>query len=77
MKVRFQGKYSLTNYEELSQVNDEFLALRDIVMSKKKPRRVFVQPHTKLNGQNVEYQNFDATPEGLISSFVARFEANL
>jgi dipeptidyl-peptidase-3 len=60
-------------YGELSQVDDEFLAIRDVVLAKKKPRRVFVQAHTSLVNGNVQFQEFEPTPEGLIQSFVTRF----
>jgi len=60
-------------YGELSQVDDEFLAIREIVLSKKKPRRVFVQAHTYLENDSVKLKEFDATVEGIIQSFVTRF----
>jgi len=60
-------------YGDLSAVDEEFLAIRDIVLAKKKPRRVFVQAHTSIENDAVKLQEFEATPEGLIQSFVARF----
>jgi len=60
-------------YGDLSQVDEEFLAVRDIVLAKKKPRRVFVQAHTSVENGAVKLKEFEPTPEGLIQSFVTRF----
>jgi len=60
-------------YGDLSQVDDEFLAIRNIVLAKKKPRRVFVQAQTTIENGTVNIKEFEATAEGLIQSFVARF----
>jgi dipeptidyl-peptidase-3 len=53
------------------------LAVRDIVLSKKKPRRVFVQPYTYVENGQVKAEYFEASPEGLIASFVKRFPASV
>jgi dipeptidyl-peptidase-3 len=58
-------------------VTAEHVALRDIVLAKKKPRRAFVQPFTFLENDQVKYVNYEATVEGLIESFVKRFPANI
>ena len=39
-------------YNKLSAVSDDFLKLRNIVIARKIPRRLYVQPHTKLLGEN-------------------------
>ena len=39
-------------YDKYSTVADDHLVLRDIVMSRKMPRRLFVQPHTSINNGN-------------------------
>ena len=41
-------------YEQYSRVSEEnggWLSLRKIVMARKTPRRMFVQPHTILDGE--------------------------
>jgi len=62
-------------YAGYSNVSDDFLSIRELVLARKKPRRVFVQPCTFIddNGLSIVYQEFPATVEGLIRSFVRRF----
>lgn len=62
-------------YLGYSEVTPEMLLLREIVMARKEPRKLLVQPHLKDNGNSVELQTFPSTPEGMIASFVARFPA--
>ena len=46
-------------YDKYSTVADDHLVLRDIVMSRKMPRRLFVQPHTLINnGKDVSTSSF-------------------
>jgi len=62
-------------YDDYTAVDDEFLKLREIVLALKKPRKVFVQAHTYIDptsGQ-VTLQEFEDSPEGMITSFVTRF----
>jgi dipeptidyl-peptidase-3 len=56
-----------------SGVGDLELKLRDIVMAKKKPRRVFVQPHTHIEGDKAVLKEFAPTHDGMIQSFITRF----
>ena len=43
-------------YDKYSAVTDDHLVLRNIVMSRKMPRRLFVQPHTSINnGKDVSH----------------------
>jgi len=60
-------------YSELSEVSEEFVKLREIILARKKPRRVFVQPHTYIENNQVKLLEFDASAEGVIKSFVTRF----
>ncbi len=50
-----------------SGVSDMELKLRDIVMAKKKPRRVFVQPHTYVEGDKALLKEFAPTHEGKLN----------
>jgi len=59
--------YSIHSPLVYSGVSDMELKLRDIVMAKKKPRRVFVQPHTHIEGDKVLLKEFAATHEGTIT----------
>lgn len=62
-------------YKKYSEVNQEFLSMRDIVLQKKKPRKIYVQSHLKLSSdqKDVELEEFEASPAGLIKSYVTRF----
>jgi len=60
-------------YEDITEV-DEFFAqkVRPAVLSKKTPRKVFVQANTFAERGMVELVEYDATPEGLVKSFAER-----
>ncbi|KAK5575359.1 hypothetical protein RB653_010618 [Dictyostelium firmibasis] len=65
---------SIKLFDEYTHVNDEFLAIRDIVLAKKKPRKVFVQAHTYLDSNGkVCLQDFDDSTQGMIDSMITRF----
>lgn len=58
-------------YNRLTAVPDDWLVLRDLVIAKRKPRPLFVQPHMSLDAASgaVSIETFDESPEGLIQSF--------
>jgi len=60
-------------YNKYSAVNDEYLELRKIVLAKKQPRKVFIQPHSYVLDGKVKIKSFEATAQGLVDSFVTRF----
>ena len=65
-------------YNAYSSVPPEMVALRDIVMARKEPRKLLVQPHmspSSAGSGGVELINFVASPVGMVESFVARFPA--
>eukprot|EP00927_Polykrikos_kofoidii_P044581 TRINITY_DN38509_c0_g1_i1.p1 TRINITY_DN38509_c0_g1~~TRINITY_DN38509_c0_g1_i1.p1 ORF type:complete len:688 (-),score=112.04 TRINITY_DN38509_c0_g1_i1:21-2084(-) len=64
------------DFEELTEVPEEFLALRRIVVQRKRPRDIFVQPTTVLDEStgDVSLKLYSATPLGLVQSFVDRYE---
>eukprot|EP00980_Cylindrotheca_fusiformis_P011381 scaffold2638_cov114-Cylindrotheca_fusiformis.AAC.9 len=68
-------------YNGLSEVPEDMLDLRSIVMARKEPRKILIQPYLKLssdgdeNEDDVELVNFPLTTFGMIESFVARFPA--
>ncbi|TKA82156.1 hypothetical protein B0A55_02044 [Friedmanniomyces simplex] len=60
-------------YEEYTDVNEWYAAkLRPQVLAQSKPRKVFVQSNTFLEGDGVVLREYEATPEGMIQSFVDR-----
>jgi len=70
----FEGGSAM--YSKYSAVPEEMLARRAIVMARKEPRKLLVQPHLKVDSRGkVELQTFAATPTGMIESFVARYPA--
>jgi len=78
-------------YNQYSVVTEEMAALREIVMERKEPRKILIQPHMCLehgttgskaiddgDGDSdviVRLQTFPVSPEGMVESFVARFPA--
>ncbi|KAG9226318.1 hypothetical protein CCMSSC00406_0003197 [Pleurotus cornucopiae] len=46
--------------------------IRDIVLKKKLPRKLFVQPNTFIVGDEVEFKEYPLTPAGVIESFIER-----
>eukprot|EP00795_Rhopilema_esculentum_P003075 gene3075-1361_t len=65
-------------YDSLSEVSastthGNFLEFRDIVVARKQPRKMFVQAHTKIEGDKVQLEEFDSSFGGIIKSFVTRF----
>lgn len=58
-----------------SQVSEEMLKIRDIVMLNKPPRRMELQGNVMLDGSgDVKYVTYDSTFAGVIASFVERFD---
>merc|ERR1712232_1423589 len=62
-------------FERYSKVSSEMSELRAIVMARKEPRKLLVQPHLAKEGDEVVIKTFDASPQGMIESFVARYPA--
>ncbi|EAR85850.1 peptidase family M49 protein (macronuclear) [Tetrahymena thermophila SB210] len=60
-------------------VDDEMLEYRKIALDNKKPRKLSLQSHVKLvgNEENVELVNFESTFEGLIKSFTHHYEGQV
>ena len=60
-------------YERMTDVDDWYMnKVRPEVIRQAKPRKVFVQANTFLEGDGVGLKEYDATPEGMIQSFVDR-----
>lgn len=69
-KATADDKSAKEMYAKYTAVNDANVQLRKTVMAKKKPRRVFVQARTQLDGDSVKLVEYEPTPFGLIRSFV-------
>lgn len=60
-------------YERMTNVDDWYRTkLRPEVIRQAKPRKVFVQANTFIEGDKVILKEYEATPEGMIQSFVER-----
>jgi dipeptidyl-peptidase-3 len=60
-------------YDELSNVEPFYENLvRPAVLSKKQPRKVFVQANTVAENNNVTLKEYEPSPVGMIQSFVER-----
>lgn len=64
-------------FERYSTVSSEdhypFLEYRDIVLARKKPRRILVQANTYAMDNKVILKNYEASAEGLIQSYIDRY----
>lgn len=60
-------------YDEMTSVNEEMAQFRSVVMSKKQPRKQFVQANTYLEEDgSVVLKEYEASKEGLIQSWLDR-----
>ncbi|PSN72689.1 dipeptidyl-peptidase III [Corynespora cassiicola Philippines] len=60
-------------YDEITTVEPFYENLvRPAVLKKKTPRKVYVQANTVEKGNKVELKEYEATPKGLIQSYVER-----
>ncbi|KAG8179448.1 hypothetical protein JTE90_026341 [Oedothorax gibbosus] len=70
-------KSAVKMFSNYSAVTSEdkypFLQYREIVMARKKPRRLIVQANTFIEDGKVVLQTYEPSPEGLIQSFVERY----
>ncbi|QID87934.1 hypothetical protein GRS66_010628 [Saccharomyces pastorianus] len=55
-----------------STVTPDLASLRDIVVSKRLPRRQFIQANSHVNGENVSLVEYEETPRGMLQSFLDR-----
>ncbi|ODM87210.1 Dipeptidyl peptidase 3 [Orchesella cincta] len=80
-------KSARSMFDKYSAVNNEgqhpWAKWRDIVLDKKQPRKMFVQPNLSLNGEElypiykfwaVQLKSYDSSPTGLVQSWIERFQ---
>jgi len=72
-KATADAKSANELYAEMTSVSEKFLKLREIVISKKKPRRMFVQCLTQKKDDDIELLEFPATYEGIIQFFAHQY----
>lgn len=59
-------------YDEVTTVPESWRGLRNVVLSKKQPRKVFVMANTRIVGDEVELVEYEENVRGLVRSFVER-----
>jgi dipeptidyl-peptidase III len=60
-------------YDEVTHVDEWWgTKMRDAVLARKTPRKVFVQANTVLEGEKVVLKEYEPTLEGMIQSFAER-----
>src|SRR5438874_150143 len=62
-----------TFYEELTKVEGVFLEWRNIVITNKGLRQIYVQANTFLEGEEVRLQEYEPTAKGMIQSWAERW----
>jgi dipeptidyl-peptidase-3 len=60
-------------YTKYSSVSHQFLKIRDVVLARKVPRRIFVQAHTEETNGKVNLVHFEASASGVVKSFATRY----
>lgn len=62
-------------FDHYSEVDEELLKVRQVVIDNKIPRRIGLQPNLFLNSleDNVEYKDYEESFEGVIKSVVERY----
>ncbi|KAH3854367.1 dipeptidyl peptidase 3-like [Dreissena polymorpha] len=70
-----KAKKIYDHYSEVPNDGDvKFLSLRDIVLARRIPRKVFVQHNTVIDeDDNVVLKSYEASPEGIVQSFMDRY----
>ena len=59
-------------YEEMTAVDDYVLRIREVVLRKKQPRKLFVQPNTMVEGGEAVLKDYEASYRGIIESWAER-----
>lgn len=63
-------------YQKYSTLDEEDMKMLEVYRKHKKPRSVIVQPSLKLENNSFEYIEYNKTSEGLIRSFIDKFDTN-
>ncbi|KAG8746386.1 hypothetical protein FRC10_005097 [Ceratobasidium sp. 414] len=72
-KSTADGEGAREFYEKLTTPRPGWAGeIRDVVLAKKQPRKVFVQPNTFIVDGKVELKEYPLTNEGVIQSFIER-----
>ena len=66
-----------TFFDQYSAVDEELLKVRQIVIDRKRPRQIELQPNLFSSENDVDYKDYDENFEGIITSFHERFGGGL
>jgi dipeptidyl-peptidase III len=58
--------------ESMTEVDDYFVKVREVVWQKRQPRRLFVQPNTKIVDEEVVLVDYEESCAGVIQSWAER-----
>lgn len=61
-------------FSAYSEVSEDMLELREVVLARKEPRKLLVQPNMLLEDGTVQLRIYNATTTGMIASWVERFQ---
>ena len=61
-------------FDSYSQVNEKMLKVRQIVIDRRNPRRLELQPNLFRDGEKVFYQGYDVNHAGIVQSYIERWE---
>jgi len=61
-------------FDSYSQVNEKMLKVRQIVIDRRNPRRLELQPNLFMDGEKVFYQGYDVNHAGIVQSYIERWE---
>ena len=67
-KATADAKAAQALYDDMTSVPNDWLSLRELVVKKRQPRKVFVQPNTTINSATgkVEFRQYAASAEGMV-----------
>lgn len=64
-------------FAKYSEVTDEMLEVRDIVLARKEPRKQLIQPNLLLGQSGVELRTYESDTKGMVQSWVDRYQQDI
>lgn len=71
-KATANHKDGVAFYNDMTQVTEEYARFRDVVLSKKLPRKQIIQANTEINNESILVKEYEETPVGMIQSYYER-----
>lgn len=71
-KATANHKDGVAFYNDMTQVTEEYARFRDVVLSKKLPRKQIIQANTEINNEGILVKEYEETPVGMIQSYYER-----